>query len=262
MASSALAEYQELKSNLNNLFADSSVFGDLLGEIELPTPPLSPDHADTPASNTTELDVGESIVHQMMASASELQLFEGQGIYRNSDPDINSGILLAGKALLSDCMWNSDEYEPRNSIGMYTPAPSPPPEDKEAMEDEEEEEEEGEEIASSLSLPSEHKDLKESTECISPDEILEFMNTSEKAAKEEKRRCRRMEREARKALGYRRNVLTMSNGTQRFHPQATTSESGKYYLVQVSASIVLAVTTMKYHTNDTSISYCLSRRGD
>ena len=213
MASSALAEYQELKSNLTNLFADNGVFGDLLEGIELPTPPLSPDHAETSdPSSATELDVGESIVHQMMASATELQLFEGQGTYADSDIlNIDSSILMAGKALMTnDCMLNSDEYEPRNSIGMYTPAPSPPPEDKEAMEDEEEEEEEEEEeiIASSLNLPPEPKNIKENTECISTDEIFEFMNTSENvfAAKEEKRRCRRIEREARKALGYRRNL--------------------------------------------------------
>lgn len=161
----SLVEIQELKlHHQHHMFSDPSdlqVFEELLmGDMELPTPPLSPDHADSSTSNgsspvesttlTTqeELDVGETILQQMMDS--ENLMFDSQStcvsdVSDSSDIlDVDPSVLvsLSGnpQALLQDCMWNCDAYEPRHSIscnGIYTPAPSPPPEVKDAIEEDE-----------------------------------------------------------------------------------------------------------------------------
>jgi hypothetical protein len=118
----SLALHPEFK---HHMFVDSSdishiqALEDLLGE--LPTPPLSPDHADgmdrSQLSETTtqEVDVGESILHQMMASSEELLAFDSQTSSSSSEDllNIDPNILLSSpQALLQDCMWNCDAYEP------------------------------------------------------------------------------------------------------------------------------------------------------
>lgn len=160
----SLMQFQEFKLNQQSpIFSDSNdlqVFEDLLGGMELPTPPLSPDHADsnmtsegTVSDNTqltkthTDLDVGETILQQMMVS--EDLYFDSQETYGSDSSDvldIDSSVLLCAnpQPIIQDRMWNSDDYEPRHSIncnGIYTPAPSPPPEAKEPVEEDNEEEE-------------------------------------------------------------------------------------------------------------------------
>ena len=150
--------------------------------------------------------------------------------------DIDPAILTNPQALLQDCMWNCEAYEPRHSIGcngIYTPAPSPPPEAKEAME---EDGEEGEQIATF----GVDKTGEGAAECISPNEVLVFTGTVEcaTAGKEEQSsntatattaNCqdRKMNGDTRKtSLSYRRSISSVSSGSSRIHPQAASSESG------------------------------------
>lgn len=235
MASLALVEYPDFKTDFkHHIFVDSSkLLEDLLGE--LPTPPLSPDHAEgadrSHLTDTTQedLDVGESILQQMMASSDDVP-FNSQSSYGSDSSEdilnIDPNVLLAGnpQALLlqdQDCMWSCNSYEPRHSIGcngVYTPAPSPPPQGKEAAMEEEEEEEQVFEVSKCKKLEGE--------ECISPNEVLVLMTA--KAAEEEEliEEEITMDREPRKpVLSYRR---VMSSGNARLHPQATaSSESGE-----------------------------------
>ena len=135
-------------------------------------------------------------------------------------------------------MWNSEVYEPRHSIsynGIYTPAPSPPPEEKAAMEDEEEDEEE-------QVFHAAIKKEKGGQECISPADqmlvlasegVVEEEVMEEEEAEARNRACSRKmtDRDACKQgmLNYYRSVSSsVSNGSSRLHPRATTSsESGK-----------------------------------
>jgi hypothetical protein len=85
----------------------------------LPTPPLSPGIDRSQLSETTiEMDVDESIksiLHQMMASSEELLAFDSQTSSSSSEDllNIDPNILLSSpQALLQDCMWNCDAYEP------------------------------------------------------------------------------------------------------------------------------------------------------
>lgn len=232
---SSLVEYQEFKHHIFGDANDLQVFEELLGAMELPTPPLSPDHAETADSSqladTTpeDLDVGESILQQMMASSEDMP-FDSQSTYASDSSeviDVDPNVLLASnpQALLQDCMWNGEEYEPRHSIGcngVYTPAPSPPPEGKEATE--EEEEEDDEQVFDS-------KDLAEEVDCIIPNEEVLVLVTAEGEGVVVKETCTKVaavDREPRKpVLGYKKSGSTLSTGNTRLHPQATSSESGK-----------------------------------
>lgn len=240
----SLVEYQELK---HQIFADPNdlqVFEELLGVIELPTPPLSPDHADAADSSqltdTTpeDMDVGETILQQMI----EDMPFDSQSSYGSDssnvlDINLNAPPASNPQALLQDCMWNCDAYEPRHSIGcngMYTPAPSPPPDGKAATEEEEEEEDEDEE------------QVFEGSECttaadedISPTEVMVLVTAEGEGVvvegKEGTVTKATESREPRKpVLCYRKSLST---GTTRLHPQATrpqamSSESGKSMLFE------------------------------
>lgn len=239
----ALVESPDFK----HIFADTSemqVFEALLGE--LPTPPLSPDHAEagdrSQLTDTTqeELDVGESILQQMMESSEEMP-FDSQGSYGSDSSaddvlDIDPNILIASNhALLQDCMWNCDAYEPRHSIGIYTPAPSPPPKCKEAAIEEEEEEQVFE--GSKCKKQEGGEQLEEDDECISPNEVLVLLTAEAESAKEDDEQtgvCEEemaIDREMRKpVLGYRRS---MSSSNARLHPQATTSSESGELEVQV-----------------------------
>ena len=237
----SLVEFQDFKLNQHQMtmFQDTSdlqAFEDLLGRMELPTPPLSPDHeenAAAPATNSSQLlsqsnlDIGETILQQMMAS--EDLIFDSQSTYGSDSSDIfetDPSILSSGQALLQDCMWNGEAYEPRHSIstnGIYTPAPSPPPaESKDSIEEEEDEEER-------VSTCSKSKE-NDQAECISPTEVFTFVTASDLTAKEHQvtNTNGRMERETHKSscLGHRRNVSSTYMNS-RVHPQATTSESGR-----------------------------------
>lgn len=236
-------EFQDFKLN-QHLFVDSSelqVLEDLLGGMELPTPPLSPDHTKTTDSSQltettqSDLDVGESILQQIASSAEDL-LFDSQGTYGSDSSsdilDIDPSILSNPHALLQDCMWNCDAYEPRHSIGIYTPAPSPPPKEKEIiMEDDEDEEQ-----------PFHASKCKDLGAGISPNEVL-YMGSTETVMEEGKQQqqeeeeeqeenvaCNRkvaMERETSKpGLVYRRSISSISSAGSRLHLQATSSESG------------------------------------
>ena len=214
-------EYPDFKTH--HIFVDSELLEDLLGE--LPTPPLSPDHAEgadrSHLTDTTQedLDVGESVLQQMMASSDDVP-FNSQSSYgsdSSEDINIDPNFLLAGNPgqalLLEDCMWSCNSYEPRHSIGCYTPAPSPPPQGKEqAMEEEEEE------------------------EPVFDDSKLVLMTTkaAEEPGEEEPLEEEvSVDREPPKPiLNYRR---IMSSGNARLHPQATaSSESGEHIMYDVA----------------------------
>lgn len=250
----SLVEFQDYKLNQQPIFPDPSdlqVLEDLLGGMELPTPPLSPDHDPTvPAGNScstqltcavqgqsqekldqTDLDVGETILQQIMES--ENMLFDSQGTYCSDTSDIldvDPSILTNPQALLQDCMWNCDAYEPRHSIscnGIYTPAPSPPPEAKDLIQECEEEQ-----AAATFNMD---KSTEEEAECISPNEVLVFSGgassgvesatSKDGSSSSSSKSGRKLNREARRS--YRRCMSSVSSSSSRIHPQATSSESGK-----------------------------------
>lgn len=249
-------EFQDFKLNQQTSFPDASdlqafesCVEDLLGGMELPTPPLSPDHAEEGpmaaadgtqlSSQQGELEVGESILQQILDP--ENMLFDSQSTYCSDSSEmleVDSVLLSNQQGLLQDCMWNCDAYEPRHSIsgnGIYTPAPSPPPPAEACREVLEEDCEEEEAEGSTFSMD---KSSEEEGECISPNEVLVFTGTVEcnmaAAGGVEEERARgtqgqKVGREARKpGLGYRRSVSSsVSSGNSRLHPQATTSESGE-----------------------------------
>ena len=224
MASSV--DFQEFKLSHHAIFTDSSdlqAFEDFLGGMELPTPPLSPDHVDTPNSSQLEsphsdLDIGETILQEMMAS--EDLIFDSQSSYGSDSSDVidmDPSILTENpQALLQDCMWNCDAYEPRHSIGnngIYTPAPSPPPKIQGKNEEDDEEEE--------LSSTQPNNQVINSTEM--------FMYSAKTREFGTRPSRKLLSRESQKSsFGYRKNTPGISNGSSRVHPQAVTSESGKF----------------------------------
>ena len=235
----SLVEFQELKFNHHHVFPDTcdlQAFEDFLGGMDLPTPPLSPDHADeTDSTQLTaqpedDVDIGETILKQMISSTDDL-LFDSQGTYGSEDSDtvdIDPSILACGnpQALLQDCMWNCDAYEPRHSIscnGVYTPAPSPPPEVKTIIEDEDH-------MPTFEAVPETkemQEEMEEDEESIGSSQVSMVTATDSSRKDIRPKSCIKMERsESRKptTLAYRRSSC---NGSSRVHPQATTSESGK-----------------------------------
>ena len=249
----ALVEFQDFKLNQQPIiFADASelqVFEDLLGAMELPTPPLSPDHAEEALSTDsshqteeTELDVGETILEKMIDS--ENMVFDSQSTHCSEDMlDVDPMLLSNPQALLQDCMWSCGDYEPRHSLGytngVYTPAPSPSPEAKQALE---EDSEEAETIAT---FGVDKSAEEEPAECISPNEVLVFTGTvecttpgaqSKTAAEEGQQEPTVNTRKA--SLSYRRSVSSVSSGSSRLHPQATSSESGENMCIAAKAEPV------------------------
>lgn len=233
---SSLVELQEFKqNNIMNVFSDSCDLQDLLEGLEMPTPPHSPDADETPncspqltnSTQTGNIDLGETILQQMLAyeDLNNLELYGSDDPLINVDPGVP-------QALLQDCMWSSNEYEPRHSLsfnGVYTPAPSPPPQIKALMEDEETSTTPvttASETAAAASDPSKPISPKEVFKCVvAPNEV----NEEEIASCRNTRPCK-MERGggepvARKAN--HRKTYSMSNGCSRVHPQASSSESGE-----------------------------------
>lgn len=246
LASAGMASLVEFQVNQQNLYPDTcdlQAFEDLLGRMELPTPPLSPDHTET--TDSTQLtaqpegnvDIGETILQQMMASASASEdvLFDSQGTYGSDTSDvidIDPSILVGGnpQALLQDdCMWNCDAYEPRHSIscnGVYTPAPSPPPEVKSVVEEEDEDHVPAlEAVPKSNEIQDEELDDDEGSITSSQ---VSMDTATDSSGKEEGVKSSTKIENRRTSLCYRRNLSSSCNGSSRLHPQATTSESGKY----------------------------------
>ena len=104
----------------------------------LPTPPLSPERNDKPA--TTAADEPRPVVYaateDFCTSESDVALLNDiQLLMALEDECVSSdsqtSVDLEEKLISQDCMWGSVSYEPRcsasTSDGIYTPAPSPPP---------------------------------------------------------------------------------------------------------------------------------------
>ena len=270
----SLVEFQEFK--LTPVFSDLQAFGDILGSMELPTPPLSPDHAEATDSTQLsaqpqgDLDIGETILQQMMDS--EDVLFDSQGLMYGSNSmdtiDVDPSILGGGNPpqafLVQDCMWNCDAYEPRHSIsgnGVYTPAPSPPPEMKGIMKEDDDPMPAFEPVPESKEVQEE--DLDEDAESMISSQVSVDTATDSSCSRDEGlKHCTKVERENRKpGLFYRRSSC---NGSSRIHPQATTSESGetKAFGVNSVSALVLRFypSCLKGHSQSTCLlhAYCKS----
>lgn len=235
----SLVEFQEFKHSVFADTCDLQAFEDLLGGMELPTPPLSPDHAEGTDStqlstHPEDIDIGETILQQMMAS--EDVLFDSQGTYGSDSSDgidIESS-LLNPQALLQDCMWNCDAYEPRHSIssnGIYTPAPSPPPAVKSIIEEEDEDHMPTFEPVSEESKEA-HEDFEEEEERntttgkVGADTATDSSGSKDKVIESSVK----MEKDRKLSFCYKRSLSSSCNGTSRVQPQAAaTSESGKFF---------------------------------
>lgn len=211
---------------------DLHTLDELMSE-PLPTPPDSPDHTScssvtSPSSsqNSFEMEVlefGEALLNDLLENEQlefdqECVQGEGKGLYCDMEANF----------LISDCMWNSSSYEPRNGNGVYTPAPSPPPPPSQDKDDNAEEK-------APNSLPVK-KASNVQADCISPVDVFPschlFMTEdlsddvkSSSKTKPKKPLDKKMVRENPQKTVTTRSML-VSSYKPRIQPQATSSESG------------------------------------
>ena len=166
---------------------------DVVSVEPLPTPPLSPDHdicCSSPSSESSshhdhDLDSGDGLEIMAEALINEMisyeQLFVEAMDESGTGAQGSSSFSLEGHFLVQDCMWNSQAYQPRNTIGLgvegvYTPAPSPPsqvPSSAEQNNQEEGEEEEGEDASTPRNdASSDSSSTSDQTDCISPNDVF------------------------------------------------------------------------------------------
>ena len=166
---------------------------DVVSVEPLPTPPLSPDHdicCPSPSSESSshhdhDLDSGDGLEIMAEALINEMisyeQLFVEAMDESSAGAQGSSSFSLEGHFLVQDCMWNSQAYQPRNTIGLgvdgvYTPAPSPPsqvPSSAEQNNQEEGEEEEGEDASTPRNdASSDSSSTSDQTDCISPNDVF------------------------------------------------------------------------------------------
>lgn len=278
----SLVEFQDF--NLNHLPPHHSVMMPTIPEMQtleeimaqdvsvepLPTPPLSPDHnicCPSPSSESSHdldsgdsMDVTEALLNEMITYEQLLvdAMNDENGIL--SQP--GSSFSLEGHFLVQDCMWNSQAYQPRNTMGangVYTPAPSPPPQipSAEQNDPEEGEDEEEEDAPTPRNDTSSDSSTSDQTDCISPNDVFPtcMVMPAEKAKEgtaaigeptkrvkvqpvrhtRQERARRAMEREQRSSRGggertssiMTRRASANTNGNSRIQPQASaSSESG------------------------------------
>ncbi len=235
-------------------FPESSLLGvqHYLKDIELPTPPLSPEDKvstdlDTsapllpelpPMDNNAELDLDAVFNMAGLDPEEDFNLtFYGSPALDPVSQDLCS--ILDDKAVLQDCMWGSSVYEPRNIAStstdpeIYTPAPSPPAEIKQTAGDEADDScSEG----FSSDPSSQERDISPQVFTYGAAAMLMDPNhrqvqpmqlqEEQQQREHEARVTRKKEREERRSIASKRTVLMGINGRR---PASADSGSGKKF---------------------------------
>lgn len=237
----SLVEMQDLTQETASSFLQDSVHAIITDfdpvHMQLPTPPLSPEHIDPNSPSSLKLSVepeagmedqhAEALLDHML-ECEQIPTFDeaesytdSQGSYASSldSTDILIPTDLGAKLLLiQDCMWGGHTYEPRslgNINGVYTPAPSPPPMATDKMDNEDPKEIVVEEQFDTLNKDTMEDSPDVQSECISPCDIFPtYMLVTVKEGSKVTPKPR---------LATTTNAVSEASR----HPQAMCSESGK-----------------------------------